>query len=82
MKKADVQSCGCGCGQDVTRRYKQGHDARHKSQLLAIVYHSDNVVDVKKARKALTKLSWAHFIDESKVLQHRSKRDGAKALIA
>ncbi|WIW68850.1 hypothetical protein P8S73_02960 [Kocuria sp. ChxB] len=28
-----VAHCLCGCGQEVTRRYKPGHDARHASAL-------------------------------------------------
>lgn len=30
---SEVAHCLCGCGQEVTRRYKPGHDARHASAL-------------------------------------------------
>lgn len=26
--------CGCGCGQEVTRMFKQGHDARYAGALV------------------------------------------------
>ena len=29
----EVAHCRCGCGQEVTRRYRPGHDARHASAL-------------------------------------------------
>lgn len=29
-----MSSCKCGCKADVPQTYKQGHDARHVSQLL------------------------------------------------
>lgn len=35
-KKVDLSPCACGCGAMVPRSYQQGHDARHKGQLLDI----------------------------------------------
>lgn len=41
--------CGCGCGQAVTRRYAPGHDAKHKSALLAIFDSGTGLTDEQAA---------------------------------
>jgi hypothetical protein len=30
-----THACGCGCGAPARRRYLPGHDAKHRSRLLA-----------------------------------------------
>lgn len=29
----ETNLCGCGCGQEVNSKYKQGHDARHAGEV-------------------------------------------------
>lgn len=39
--KGTPRACGCGCGVQVARRYAPGHDARHKSALVAGLTSAD-----------------------------------------
>ena len=45
--------CGCGCGSPVQARYRRGHDARHRSQLLRAARAGDD-----KASAELVRLGW------------------------
>ena len=48
------QECGCGCGATVRRRYLPGHDAKHRSKLLAEMRAGD-----RDAADELERLGWS-----------------------
>lgn len=59
---AEIRYCGCGCGEAVTRRYKPGHDARHKSAL-AQALQGGTLRTRTTAAQTLADLGWAGFAD-------------------
>lgn len=52
--------CECGCGEPVARRYKPGHDARHKSALVTGL-DSLRACDRTRAADSLLDLGWGGF---------------------
>lgn len=58
--KVGVNLCGCGCGTPVVRRYRPGHDARHKSNLVATLAHPHPMV-AYRAAELLDELGWSGF---------------------
>lgn len=54
--------CECGCGEPVARRFKPGHDARLKSQLVAAT-RSPFWQQREAAVLALIERGWGNFID-------------------
>lgn len=59
-KKNNINRCECGCGAEVKNRFKQGHDAKLKSQLLRTirdesVHHNTRAA----ANRKLARLGWA-----------------------
>lgn len=55
-------NCLCGCGAQVARRFKPGHDAKLKSSLLTGT--RTNQWWVREASvKALGELGWDHYVD-------------------
>jgi hypothetical protein len=54
--------CGCGCGAPVTRRYKPGHDARHKSALVSALSTGDALARAASA-DLLVHLGWGTWAD-------------------
>ena len=54
--------CGCGCGEPVARQYKPGHDARHKSALVAALT-GDTVTTRVRAATVLLDRGWGGFAD-------------------
>lgn len=61
-----VRSCGCGCGASVVGRFRQGHDAKLKGNLLGATRSNDWWVR-ESAANQLVELGWGHFVD-SRVL--------------
>ena len=53
--------CGCGCGANVTRRYRPGHDAKHKSNLGAALRGSWH--EATEAAEVLADQGWDHLAD-------------------
>jgi hypothetical protein len=49
-------ACGCGCGAPARRRYLPGHDAKHKSRLLAEMRAGS-----APAAEELHRLGWARI---------------------
>lgn len=52
-------TCGCGCGETVTRQFKQGHDARYAGALVRSVRDGSmqKRTAVAKARKISEKFA-------------------------
>lgn len=57
-------SCGCGCGEAVSRRYRPGHDAKHKASLTADT-RSRNWWVRERAVAELVERGWGRFIDQA-----------------
>ena len=57
-----MNSCLCGCGAQVANRFKQGHDAKLKSQLI----HSALQGDEPEAEQRLEELGWTKFLDKAR----------------
>lgn len=57
-----ARPCACGCGAPVTRRYKPGHDARHKSALVAALV-GGTVRMRASAADQLADLGWTEWAD-------------------
>lgn len=55
-----VRTCGCGCGAPVVRRYRPGHDARHKAALVAQLA-DPHPIRAWEAAEALDGLAWSGF---------------------
>lgn len=55
-----MKTCGCGCGAEVTKTYKPGHDARHKSQLIREAKTGE-----QWALDLLAEKGWTHFYEKS-----------------
>lgn len=55
-------ACGCGCGAPVTRRYKPGHDARHKADLAYEAQTPVSAVRRERATRDLLELGWALLV--------------------
>lgn len=69
--------CGCGCGEEVARRYRPGHDARHKGALLVAARGTDTRLAERAAWQMLD-AGWGRYLDDE-ILQalpfrHRGKR--------
>jgi hypothetical protein len=50
-------TCKCGCGEPVTRSFKQGHDARLKGRLLR-QYRTGTAGEKRSALAQARKLGW------------------------
>lgn len=61
-KVREIRPCGCGCGADVTSpaRYRAGHDAKHKSAMVAAALAGD-----KAAEQTLADLGWTAFLTKA-----------------
>lgn len=53
-----VKYCGCGCGAEVTRRFKSGHDQILRSQLLKTSKNGSDPEARIKAQAKLKALGW------------------------
>lgn len=63
--KAEPKLCLCGCGAEVNRRFKPGHDGRLKGRLIREVKAARLLGDdatLGNAEQALAALGWAKFI--------------------
>ena len=56
--------CQCGCGEMVVKNFKQGHDARHKSNLINAVlgFHDDS----EEAYTELDNRGWLKFLEKAR----------------
>lgn len=85
VKDPTPNSCGCGCGTKVARSYKQGHDAKHKSDLIKRANGNDPEV-AATAEKILAMRDWTKFLDKSREPKaerqekERQEADHAKAV--
>jgi len=62
------KQCGCGCGEQVSRRFRPGHDGRLKGRL--INQSRDSRWWVREAAVAqMVDLGWGHFLDMAIVAQ-------------
>lgn len=71
------KQCGCGCGEQVSRRFRPGHDGRLKGRL--INQSKDTRWWVREAAVvAMVELGWGHFLDMDVVAQTtvRSRHNG------
>ena len=50
--------CGCGCGEHVRKRYRPGHDARHKEGLIRAA-----LAGQVEAETRLADLGWSKFLE-------------------
>lgn len=62
MTTNQPRTCQCGCGAEVARSFKPGHDAKLKSRLLA---ETKSAVWQRRERAIEDMISrgWGHFID-------------------
>jgi hypothetical protein len=58
------KTCECGCGEATTATYRPGHDARHKSQLIATALKGGAMG--KAAEKKLADKGWTRFLDRKR----------------
>lgn len=58
------KTCECGCGAEVTRRFKPGHDAKLKGRLLADT-KSELWWVREPAVNELVERNWGHFVDST-----------------
>ena len=56
-------TCGCGCGELVTRRFKPGHDARLKGEMLR-AYRSGDPVDKQRAQLIANDNGWERYLTD------------------
>lgn len=74
--------CNCGCGELCERRYVRGHDSKHKSKLLAVIYdHSPDrkPSEVANARAEMEELGWTGRINAKKAEYADRARKGQTA---
>jgi hypothetical protein len=57
-----TKTCECGCGAEVARRFKPGHDAKLKSRLLAATKDSKAWVREAAVLEMVLR-NWGHFVD-------------------
>lgn len=57
-----TKTCECGCGAEVSRRFKPGHDAKLKGRLLRAT-KSDRAWEREAAVVELVERNWGHFVD-------------------
>lgn len=81
LKTTSDGLCLCGCGEEVTREFKPGHDARYKGQMIRLVLASEaepaNERIAQSGGYALAVIqgrNWTSFLDKS--------RDAVKAKAA
>lgn len=55
-----MPACMCGCGEVVSRRFKPGHDARHKSRLFAAAREGS-----AEAKDEIVAMGWWHLYDKT-----------------
>lgn len=72
-----TKACECGCGAEVTRRFRPGHDAKLKGALLTQTRSADWWVR-EAAIDALIERSWGHFINPEilSCARETSRRNG------
>ena len=71
------KQCGCGCGEQVSRRFRPGHDGRLKGRLIS--QSKDARWWVREAAVVqMVDLGWGHFLDMDVVAQTkvRSRHQG------
>lgn len=86
-KKAEpkLTACECGCGEQCPRRYLPGHDAKHKSALIAVATaESATAAQRRKAEQTIEELGWTQFLVKSqqrieRQAKARAEREQAKA---
>lgn len=67
-----MNPCGCGCGEQVTRRFKPGHDMRLKGALLR-AYRAGGP-GAEEAKIRILDEGWGKYIDvESAPMDHPSR---------
>jgi hypothetical protein len=54
--------CGCGCGEPVARRYKPGHDARHKAALIQAAIDATKPHQTEAAIEQVFEHGWEAFL--------------------
>jgi hypothetical protein len=58
-ENSELPMCACGCNQQTTgSRYRQGHDAKHKSNLIKAALGGS-----KRAANKLEQLGWTKFLE-------------------
>jgi hypothetical protein len=57
--------CGCGCGEHVRSRYRPGHDARHKEDLIRAALSGQ-----VEAETRLVELGWSKFLEIRQAARH------------
>lgn len=65
--------CQCGCGAPVARRYKPGHDARHKSALVTQAVEATTPSSREAAIAALIERGWESFLPLDLLRAHPSR---------
>lgn len=71
--------CGCGCGAPVAKRYKPGHDAKHKGAMLDTI-RTGARMDAERAAWQMIDLGWGGKIDPAFLhsLPQRNRRGQVK----
>jgi hypothetical protein len=59
--KIEAKHCLCGCGSEVAREFRPGHDARYKSQLIKAAIDGDN-----RAEATIHARGWGAFLEKSR----------------
>lgn len=62
MSDSTPRLCDCGCGTPASRRYRPGHDARHKSRLIEAALNHPVVPQRNRAVRQLVQLGWGHYL--------------------
>lgn len=77
-----MNECQCGCGALVARRYKPGHDARHKSALVASTRTAPNAYQREQAVDALIERGWESFADLDVLRTHPERNHRRQVRVA
>lgn len=84
MTKNETKTCRCGCGQPVKKDYRQGHDARHVSNLVLAavtgqVTYEAAIKDLDAQARLITKFERAYNNAQDKAAKDRADAKAAKA---
>lgn len=78
-----AKTCNCGCGAEVNRRYRPGHDAKHKSALVTGLRSADWRLAAACA-DALAELGWTGHAkpEHLQAVPYRDARGSTLAVLA